>query len=64
MSRARILVVAAVIGVLAALLGWQFQRGRLAGRCEAEGGVWDGRASTCRTPPAGPIIERDGLRRT
>ena len=64
MSDRRKLAVLAALGLLAVVLAWQYRRDHLAARCEASGGVWSGRASSCDQAPASPILEREGLRRT
>ena len=56
-------IMLAVSAGLAMLLVWQQSRERQMSRCADEGGIWDGRRSSCQPTPPGIIIERD-LKRT
>jgi hypothetical protein len=56
---------AALLAGLAAtgLWLWQWERTARLEACAARGGLWNGPRATC-IPGRGPILERDGLRRT
>jgi hypothetical protein len=62
-SRARIAIAGLTLVALAGLWLWQRERTGQIEACLAQGGVWDGARHGCR-PVRGPILERDGLKRT
>jgi len=53
----RLAVVVALMLVVAALFGWQWQREQLVKACAAKGGSWDG--ASCGPPRIRPILRRD-----
>jgi len=53
----RLAIVIGLIGLLAALYGWQVQRETMVRACLDKGGSWDGAA--CGPPRLRPILRRD-----